>query len=115
MAEPESTVINTNVKQVKRSLQNMHPIISKASFEMPPLERTHHKPELWWPELLVPRFQQKWPVPGLLDTGPSEVCVISTWEEVAGLNLHLYGQDRCIRSHLNFGAAREKAAASIYM
>lgn len=35
---------------------------------MPPQERTHHNPEMWWPELLVPRFQQKWLIPGLLGT-----------------------------------------------
>lgn len=71
---------------------------------MPPQERTHHNPELWWPELLVPGLQQRWLSQGCWAPGPSEVPCDFQW----------HGLGRYICSHLNFGADTEKAAASLH-
>lgn len=89
MAELESTVINTNVKQVKGLSITKHTSgISKPSLEMPPQKGTHHNPELWWPELLVPGFQQKWLSQGCWALDPSEVHVISSCLDWAGTFAH---------------------------
>lgn len=114
MAEPESTVINTDVKQVKGcSLQNAHPVFLKHVLKCH--HSRGHTPTRSCGGLncFCLYFSRSGLSQGCWAPAPSEVHVISTWEEVAGPNLQLHGQDGCICSHLNFGAAREKAAGSV--
>lgn len=83
MAEPESTVINTNVEQVKGcSLQNTYPVFPNQVL------KCHHSPELWWPELLGPGFQQKWLSQGCWAPSPSEIHMISSCMDWAGTFSH---------------------------
>lgn len=116
MAEPESTVINTHVKQVKGySLQNTHPVFLKQVLQCHCRRGYTTTWSCVGPNCLCLVFSRSGESQGCWAPGPNEVHVISTSEEAAGLNLQLHRQDGCICLHLHFGAAREKAAASVHI
>jgi len=100
MAEPESTVINTDVKQVKGySLQKTGPVFLKQILKGHCGKEHTTIRSCGGLNCLCQGSSRSGLSQGCWAPGPSEVHVISTWEEVVGLNLQLHGQDGCICSH----------------